>query len=162
MAQCSDTPISYDTAQTDVANVLRRLTYPEKKARFFAKLAAQEATIKAIVAHHLGAPSASRCIIEPVAQWYHGSYNVCIPVKAVFGPRYEPQHVLLRVPLPYKVGEDYRPGNSDEKLRCEAATYAWLEDNCPDIPTPLLYGFGFSDGTNVSHVATVLFEMLGD
>jgi hypothetical protein len=37
----------------------------------------------------------------------------------------------------------FRPGNVDEKLRTEAATYIWLQSNCPNIPVPRLFGFGF-------------------
>ncbi|OJJ69560.1 hypothetical protein ASPBRDRAFT_198212 [Aspergillus brasiliensis CBS 101740] len=49
-----------------------------------------------------------------------GSYNVCIPVW-VNPPSVN--RVLIRIPLPYKIGEATNPGNVDEKLRCEAATY---------------------------------------
>ncbi|KAM3496843.1 hypothetical protein MY10362_009787 [Beauveria mimosiformis] len=42
-------------------------------------------------------------------------------------------HAILRFPLPYRVGEVANPGNSDEKLNCEAATYAWLEDSSHQV-----------------------------
>lgn len=65
--------------------------------------------------------------------------------------------VLVRFPLPYHVGELSKPGNSDEKVWCEAGTYAWLEENCPDIPIPRLYGFGMGTGEAVE---TLLVSML--
>ncbi|KAG7120734.1 hypothetical protein HYQ45_014778 [Verticillium longisporum] len=34
----------------------------------------------------------------------------------------------------------------DEKLRCEVATYIWIQEHCPDIPIPKLHAFGFTDG----------------
>ncbi|KAG7149755.1 hypothetical protein HYQ46_001320 [Verticillium longisporum] len=34
----------------------------------------------------------------------------------------------------------------DEKLRCEVATYVWIEEHCRDIPIPKLHAFGFTDG----------------
>ncbi|KAL4954293.1 hypothetical protein BDW69DRAFT_205332 [Aspergillus filifer] len=40
--------------------------------------------------------------------------------------------MAFRVPLPYKCGERYYPGNCEEKLRSEAATYIWINENCPD------------------------------
>ncbi|OAA42761.1 hypothetical protein NOR_04892 [Metarhizium rileyi] len=43
------------------------------------------------------------------------------------------------------------PGNSDEKLRTEIATYVWLEENCPDVPIPTLHAFGFPDGSMFTH-----------
>lgn len=49
----------------------------------------------------------------------------------------------MRFPQPFKVGEDFRPGNAEEKLRCEAATYIWLQTKCPDIPIPRLFAVGF-------------------
>lgn len=63
-----------------------------------------------------------------------------VPVKKVF----------VRLPLPYKVGEAPYPGNAEEKLRCEAATYIWIQNNCPDVPIPHLRGFGFSNGHSFS------------
>lgn len=57
---------------------------------------------------------------------------------------------MFRVPLPYRVGDEFRLGNSDEKVRCEAGTYAWLQENCPDMPIPRMYGVGVSIGEAVS------------
>ncbi|RMD39548.1 hypothetical protein DV735_g5580, partial [Chaetothyriales sp. CBS 134920] len=53
---------------------------------------------------------------------------------------------IIRFPLPYKVDGPKSAGNADEKLRCEVATYIWIQDHCPDIPIPRLRGFGFSSG----------------
>lgn len=58
--------------------------------------------------------------------------------------------VLFRIPLPYKIGEDHFPGNVDEKIRCEAATYIHIRQCCPEIPIPLLLGFGLPAGPSVS------------
>lgn len=63
-----------------------------------------------------------------------------------------PSKAIIRFPLPYKVGEDFRPGNVDEKLRSEAATYLWLQEHCPDVPVPDLLGFGFPGGQSVSRL----------
>lgn len=57
---------------------------------------------------------------------------------------------MIRFPLPYKIGEEYNPGNSDEKLRCGAATYVFIQENCPDIRVPKLLGFAFSGNDCVS------------
>ena len=61
------------------------------------------------------------------------------------------QWVIIRLPLPYKDGDRKYPGNSDEKIRCQAATYAWTQEKWPDVRVPFLWGFGFSDGSGVSH-----------
>ncbi|KLJ05504.1 hypothetical protein EMPG_11019 [Blastomyces silverae] len=55
--------------------------------------------------------------------WPYGSFNVCIPI-----------------------GEEAFPGNAEEKVRSEAATYIWIHENCPDVPIPNLRGFGVPDG----------------
>lgn len=84
-------------------------------------------------------------------EWIHGSFNVCIPVT-VLNWNYKQQagdRVIVRFPLPYRIGEEFRPVNADEKARCEAGTYAWLEENCADIPIPRLYGFAMSTGETV-------------
>ncbi|SMR55933.1 unnamed protein product [Zymoseptoria tritici ST99CH_3D1] len=36
--------------------------------------------------------------------------------------------------------------HSISTLRCEAAAYAWIQQFCPKVPIPQLYGFGLSSG----------------
>jgi hypothetical protein len=79
-----------------------------------------------------------------------GSFNVCVPVSINHSVDNARKRVLIRFPLPYKVGESYCPGNSDEKLRCEAAAFLWLQENCSRaVPLPQLSGFGFPSGQSV-------------
>lgn len=85
----------------------------------------------------------------------HGSFNICIRVD-IDGEESKPgKQIIMRFPLPYKVGEAPCPGNSDEKILCEAGTYAWLQENCPDVAIPHMYGFGLATGQAVS-VRTIL------
>lgn len=65
------------------------------------------------------------CIAER-DHWLHGSFNVYIPITTDNWRKHPGKRVIIRFPLPYRVGEAFRPGNADEKLRCEAGTYAWL------------------------------------
>lgn len=83
------------------------------------------------------------CEVSDIEDWLHGSFNVCVPITM---NNRQNKRVLLRFPLPYRVGEAPNPGSSDEKIRCEAGTYAWLQENCPEIPIPQLYGLSLSTG----------------
>ena len=74
-----------------------------------------------------------------------GSFNLCVLVRVN-----ALQRVVIRFPLPYRIGDKFRPGDADEKVRCKAATYAWLRQECPSIPIPHLYGFALSTGQLVS------------
>ncbi|KAJ5279406.1 hypothetical protein N7478_004778 [Penicillium angulare] len=112
------------------------------RIKFFTSLYVNVDWITETVANHLGL-SASQCEVVGVEDWLHGSFNVCVPVD-IKGKKFN--RVLIRFPLPYHVGENVCPGNSDEKLRCEAGTYAWMQDNCPDVPILRLHGFGLSSG----------------
>jgi hypothetical protein len=96
-----------------------------------------------VVSFHLRLKS---CQIADQADWLCGSYNVCIPVYINLPSE---ECVLIRIPLPYKVGEENIPGNIEEILRCEVATYIWIRENCPDVPIPTLYGFAFPNGQTV-------------
>lgn len=118
---------------------------------FFTHLHGQREWMKAVVAHHLGLRSSEACLVAEVTEWICGSINVCIPVTiGHWKNRQEAgQRVILRFPLPYHVGEDFRPGNGDEKIRCETGTYTWLQENCPDVPISRLYGFAMSTGETV-------------
>ncbi|KAJ9248068.1 hypothetical protein C8Q69DRAFT_186948 [Paecilomyces variotii] len=139
--------ITYSTAQREEVNILHRLSYHDQRRKFFAHILAKKDWIESIVAHHLNL-GPSNCRMEDVENWRHGSFNLCVPV-VVNGWKWKQQpgeRVLLRFPLPYRVGDAFRPGNGDEKIRCEAGAYAWLQENCPDVPIPKLYGFATSTG----------------
>lgn len=133
-----------DAKKADI-NVLHKLHYPYQKTKFFNHLHKLRPQIDATIAHHLGLRRGS-CQISNVREWIHGSFNVCIPVVI---DKQSKRRIMFRCPLPYRVGEAFRPGNADEKLRCEAGTYAWLQQNCPSIPIPRLYGLGLSTGQMV-------------
>jgi hypothetical protein len=136
--------ISLEDALTDDDNILHRLDYPQKLKVFCSNLLTHRRDIESLVSFHL---CVKNCRVADEADWLFGSYNVCIPVY--IGPQTE-ERVLFRVPLPFKIGEETSPGNTDEKLRCEVATYIWIRENCPDVPIPVLHGFAFSNGRAVS------------
>ncbi|KAF4977275.1 hypothetical protein FZEAL_6163 [Fusarium zealandicum] len=126
-------------------NVIHRLEYPKLQRAFFQRLQSQRHLIRTIIAHHLGADPAN-CDVSSPEYWRHGSFNVCVPARVDSPNLGLPIFVMVRFPLPYRVGETTHPGNADEKLRCEAATYAWLQEHCPSVPIPHLYGIGLATG----------------
>ena len=149
--------ISYSAAKEREDNVLHQLQYYDAQASFFSHLNNNLDWIRTVITHHLHLGSPDRCHVADPVEWIHGSFNVCIPVT-IDGWRHQKQsgnRVILRCPLPYRVGEEFRPGNGDEKLLCEAGAYAWLQEVCPDVPIPYLYGFGFSTGENVCLLTVV-------
>ena len=114
---------------------------------FFNHLYNSRDLIAAAVAQHMSASQPPICRLSGPEKWMSGSYNVCIPAELSYG-RY--QRLIVRIPLPHKVGEFNFPGNTDEKLSVEAATYAFIEDNCPRVPIPRLFGYALSNGERVS------------
>jgi hypothetical protein len=143
-------PVTYSEAKEEETNILQEITYVALAAKFKDQIEARSATIEALVAHHLNlkANSSSICISDR-SEWLNGSFNLCVPVT-VESPKLKfSRRVLMRFPLPYKTAEAVRPGNGDEKVRCEAATYAWIREECPSIPTTCLLGFGLSTGQRV-------------
>ncbi|KAE8150258.1 hypothetical protein BDV25DRAFT_154759 [Aspergillus avenaceus] len=137
--------ITYAAAKEQDANILHALGYRDQKIKFFTHLYQNRELIKSLVAHHLGFASPDVCRVVDVEDWIHGSFNVCIRVDVV-DPRGNGKQVMIRFPLPYRIGEELCPGNADEKVRCEAGTYAWLHENCSTVPIPHFYGFGLSSG----------------
>ncbi|KAE8153020.1 hypothetical protein BDV25DRAFT_44741 [Aspergillus avenaceus] len=146
--------LTYSHAKRKEINILHQLTYPSQQAQFFTLLQSKRSWIRVIVAHHLNLSSPNSCQVADFGEWLHGSFNVCIPVTILEWGQKEQSgnRVLIRFPLPYRIGETFRPGNGDEKVRCEAGTYAWLEENCPDIPIPRLYGFGVATGETFTRI----------
>jgi hypothetical protein len=140
-----DENLSYEEAKDREVNILHRLGYLDKQRRLYSHLYRRQGLIAERVAHHLGLKSASICRVEKPKFWLKGSFNVCVPVSIDDSTR-----VLMRFPLGYRVGDEFQPGNGDEKVRCEAGSYAWIRQECPDIPIPALYGFSLSSGQCVS------------
>lgn len=136
-------------------DMLLELSYPEKRLDFFLWLTMHREDIESVVSYHLGLHQAGDCRMGEVKEWIHGSCNVCIPVHVAKWNK----RVLIRFPLPYKVGESTCPGNADEKLRCEAATFIWMRENCPEIPIPYLWAFGFTGGHSVCHQPCSILEL---
>ncbi|BCR96230.1 uncharacterized protein AKAW2_21169A [Aspergillus luchuensis] len=153
--------ISLSAALDDDDNVLQELSYPQRRIDFYVYLYQHRTVIESIVSYHMNLNIKQTCRVEEVKEWISGSFNVCIPVVIDGQDGRTSKRVLMRFPLPYKVGESQQPGNSDEKLRCEAATYIWTRQNCPSIPIPQLWGFAFAQGpcfTAIQH--TSIFSRL--
>lgn len=122
-------------------NVLVSMRYPALRDEFLSSIEASKAAIEELVRLQLRIPSCRMSVREV---WGSGSFNVAIPIRL---PKID---VYLRLPLPYRSGEDQHPGNVEEKLRTEIASYIWLQENCPDVPIPILHAFGLPDGLTVS------------
>jgi hypothetical protein len=114
--------ISYDSAREAESNILLQLSYPTKRFDFFLQLFQKQDEIKEVVACHLGLKGHQSCRLGDFAEWRHGTFNVCIPVYICNWNRRPKNRVMIRFPLPYKLGESSHPGNMDEKVRSEAAT----------------------------------------
>lgn len=137
--------VTYSDVKDEEFNILRQLGYHAEQSRFFAHLLDRRSWMQTVVAHHLNVSPAA-CHVAGIEEWLHGSFNVCVPIAI---DTWNGKRALLRFPLPYRVGEAFRPGNGDEKIRCEAGTYAWLQENCAGVPIPRLYGFALSSGESV-------------
>ena len=145
-----DDKITLDAALEEEHNMLRRLMYWEKRFDFLVYLLNHSAEIEAVVSYHLNLSGKESCYLAPLDQWIHRSFNMCLPVYVKNWKAHAEKRVLIRFPLPYKVREKTFPCNADEKLQCEAATYIWIQENCPDISIPQLLSFSFCDNQCVS------------
>ncbi|KAE8152136.1 hypothetical protein BDV25DRAFT_170776 [Aspergillus avenaceus] len=134
--------ITYSAAKEHETNILHALGYWDQQSQYFKDLHQKRHLIEALVAHHLNLGMKTCHIGEP-AEWLSGTFNVCIPVFVNHSQR---PGFLVRLPLPYRVGEAFNPGNADEKIACEVGTYVWLQRHCPEVPIPRLHGYGFSTG----------------
>ncbi|KKZ67303.1 hypothetical protein EMCG_07022 [[Emmonsia] crescens] len=133
-----------EAKKEETINVLQELTYVAKAAAFRDHIGVKSPVIKAIVAHHLCLTSTTCQVhISDRSEWLNGSFNLCVPVSIRKPNQKSSRRMLIRFPLPFKVAG---PDIGDEKIRCEAATYAWLNEECPDILTASLQGFGLSTG----------------
>ncbi|PYH81522.1 hypothetical protein BO82DRAFT_374721 [Aspergillus uvarum CBS 121591] len=120
--------IRYESVKEEETNILHQLGYYDKQFEFFSHLHNHQGWIQNTVAHHLSLDSPDLGHVSDIEDWLHESFDVCVPVTI----RPKGIRVILRLPLPYRVGEDFMPGNGDEKVRY--------------VPIPALYGFALSTG----------------
>ena len=118
--------------------MLFRLAYPSQRFEFFLWILQHRKDYEAIVSRYLSLATNETCRFGEVGEWKHSSFNVCIPIYIDNWSKSPRRRVLLRMPLPYEVGELVYPGNANEKLRTEAATFVWIKDNCPNVLMPHL------------------------
>lgn len=131
-------------------DVLLELCYSRKQEELLDYLRDSRGDIENAVSRHLGLSKSERCRLGEQDEWMRGNFNLCIPVYIEHWSRHPRKRVVIRFPLPYKLGESDFPGNVEEKLRCEAATFIWIQEHCPEVPIPFLWGFGLPNGDSVS------------
>jgi hypothetical protein len=146
--------IGFTSAQQREEDIIQRIAWYSGAVSIAADLKRQgeQGLISRLVAHHLRIDDEKRCEVEPASNWPRGSFNQCVPIRvhgASTGAGQASPRLLLRVPMAHRL-----VGMVDEKMRCEVATYIWMQENCPNIPIPRLFAFGFPDGSHVSSPLT--------
>ncbi|KAK7428361.1 hypothetical protein QQZ08_005118 [Neonectria magnoliae] len=135
-------PMTYQSALNTDQNIIQEAGYVAATETLYRKLWGEKSTIRALTKHHLGLRDGDACTIALPQQWLRGNFNVCIPIE-VQSPG-SCRKLVLRCAMPHKLAEARYSGSINEKMGCELGTYAWMEERCPDIRIPHLYGFGFS------------------
>jgi hypothetical protein len=140
---------NYELARDKESDVIREIKEARETSKFRDSLLESKREIELLTAHHLGLSKGQDCLMLGQQDWICGRFNVCIPVvvNGLDGRPY--QKVLRRCPMAHMLAEAVYPGTVDEKMSCEVATYAYIQDNCPEVPIAHLFGFGFPDGRKV-------------
>ncbi|KAJ5666872.1 hypothetical protein N7462_011281 [Penicillium macrosclerotiorum] len=99
--------VKYSDVKDEEFNMLHQLDFHAQQIQFFTCLWDKRDWMKTVVAHHLNLASPSRCEVSAVEDWLHGSFSVCVPITIIDQQKFQ---VLLRFPLPYRVGEAFNPG----------------------------------------------------
>lgn len=140
--------LSYDSALDTDKNYIKAAESAQENQELCRRLWTElRPAMGGLVRHHLNLQDDdAACDIAATENWIIGGFNVCIPITVQLpARRYQ---LILRHALPSKL----RCRDSDlvnEKASCEVASYVWMQEKCPDIPIPRLYGFGFSDHRHV-------------
>ncbi len=130
--------------------MLVKLERPRLREEFFNYLKSHRSLIMALVSQNLLLQEHQRCVVADVTEWKSGDFNVCIPISI---SNWRSQRLIMRCPFPHMLDCHVNSSNSDsidEKIRCEAATFAWISQNCTHVPIPRLWGFGLPSGLWVS------------
>ncbi|KYK57534.1 hypothetical protein DCS_04545 [Drechmeria coniospora] len=142
-------PITIDSALEEEKNVINWASYGPATDKLYDHLWTQRRAIEALIQHHLALGKRDTCTVLPPQHWIRGSFNICILVEIYSA--LPSNKVLFRCPIPHKLAEARYPGTIDEKLGCEVGAYIWVQEHCPEIRSPDLFGFGFLDGRHFTH-----------
>lgn len=131
-------------------DMLIHMEWDRLRKEFSEYLENETPTIEAIVAQHLNLRSHQACRVASRSQWLDkGTFNLCVPV---FINNWHMRRVLVRCPFPHRLGGLHATALLEEKLRCEAASFAHLSRNHSRVPIPRLLGFGLPGGLHVSRI----------
>lgn len=139
---------SLESAAEEEGDFLLAVRHQAAAESFRQRLWHQRDLIAALVRHHFHLGTNDRCTVLPPGEWIQGGFNLCILVQVE--SRGSSKRLVFRCPMPHKLAEQQYPGTIDEKVACEVAVYAWMQEHCPGIRIPHLYAFGFANGSHVS------------
>ncbi|OAA53908.1 Aminoglycoside phosphotransferase [Niveomyces insectorum RCEF 264] len=158
------TTINCEEALESEKNIIVRNAQFNSLVQLSMRLWEQRAAASALVAMHVGV--GPECIeMAHHSTWQRGMFNLVVPMlvkdKAAESTGTDKSldkasnEVLLRIPMPAKLGEEQHPGSVADKLQCETASYIWMQRHCPEVRIPHLYGVGFpgANGGHFSHVS---------
>ncbi|OAA59533.1 hypothetical protein SPI_05731 [Niveomyces insectorum RCEF 264] len=169
--------VDYDEAVDSEADILCANRQWNGKRAFLTDLWQRRAALERLVATHVGVADAACVKTSHSRLWHTGSFNVVVPMlvfasraDAAQDPRADQlyherilRRVVLRCPLPICCAETHHPGSILEKMRCETASYVWMQRYCPRVRIPHVYGFGFPNGklfADASHLSFVRRALL--
>ena len=146
-------PITYSSALKKNADIIKQTAHLAALEELRRVVWDSKGTIESLVRHHLWLGDRDSCTVAPPNLWIRGAFNLCVPVETLLrGADGVARQLMFRCAMPHKLAESRYPGSVDEKLSCEVGTYAWMQDWCPDVRIPHLYGFGFSDHRHVGRL----------
>jgi hypothetical protein len=112
--------VTLEEALDDDWDMIPTITAFSKTQEYCRYLERNHNQLERIISRHLGIPSTDFVLLSQ-DHWVWGSFNICLPldIKRTNRASRLPRQAILRLPLPFRCGEDYSPGNVEEKLRCE-------------------------------------------
>lgn len=153
MSEGLDEPLSqWEDVEASDDNMLIRMDWDRLQQEFYAYLEKNTKTIQNIVNQHMSLPTHKQCVVADRSGWIAGTFNVCIPILV---RKPQPKRLMLRCPFPHRMRR--QDGTAlEEKIRCEAAAYAWISKHCSQVPIPRIWGFGLPSGLAVDVAAGFL------
>ncbi|KAL2068344.1 hypothetical protein VTL71DRAFT_16442 [Oculimacula yallundae] len=151
--QLNGPPLTCSEALNADSNFILEAKYVPETEAFYNKLWAERNTMDFIIRHHLGLSEKVICTIAEQHEWMRGFFNVCVPIEVQYPDSTKTKKLILRCAMPHKLAEAHNPGSVDEKMGCEVGAYAWIQERCPEIRVPHLYGFAFSNQRHFTYEA---------
>lgn len=142
--------ITYEAARKCEDNVIIEHHRAAETHDIYCHLWVDRHNAEALAVHHLGLERGTISRIAPQEDWKVGDHHISFTIVVYDTDLGQDRKVHFKCYIPSAYGEDFFKNSVEEKIRIDVGSQVWMSQKCPDIPIPIMFGYGLPNGRQVS------------